>query len=310
MKQQETNILILGSSGFIGSNVAKEARSQNWKVTGVSKTESADRNSLDFKTSMIDIRDRTAVQSFLKDRAFDYVVNCSGYIDHTHYMHGGRAIIEQHLSGLFNVVEFLDRSRLKSFIQIGSADEYGSLPAPQNETMREAPIAPYSFAKTAMTHFLQMLHKTEGFPGVILRVFLAYGPGQGKQRFLPQIIKGCLDGSSFPVSEGKQKRDFCHVSDIAKGILAATQNSNAIGETINLASGIPITIREIIEKIRELIGSGTPEYGKLPYRAGESMNVVADITLAKKLLAWQPKIDLETGLKQTIQYISTNHTYV
>lgn len=62
--------------------------------------------------------------------------------------------------------------------------------------------------KVAATHFLQMLYRTENFPATILRLFLTYGPGQDGRRFLPQVITGCLEGRSFPASEGKQLRDF------------------------------------------------------------------------------------------------------
>ena len=122
-------------------------------------------------------------------------------------------MIDAHFRGLQNILEVLPRSRLKRFVQIGSSDEYGDAAAPQHEKLREAPISPYSLAKVACTHFLQMLHRTENFPGVTLRLFLTYGPGQDSKRFLPQIIRGCLDDRAFPASEGEQIRDFCNVHD-------------------------------------------------------------------------------------------------
>ena len=70
------------------------------------------------------------------------------------------------------------------FVQIGSSDEYGNIKAPQHEESREHPISPYSIGKLASTQFLQMLHRTEGFPAVILRPFLIYGPGQDNKRFI------------------------------------------------------------------------------------------------------------------------------
>ena len=81
-------------------------------------------------------------------------------------------------------------------------------PPPQCEELREQPISPYSLAKVASTHFLQMLQRTEGFPAVVLRLFLTYGPHQDNRRFLPQIIQACLRDDEFAVSDGHQLRDF------------------------------------------------------------------------------------------------------
>ena len=125
----------------------------------------------------------------------------------------------------------------------GSSDEYGNINSPQNETMREEPISPYSFSKLACTKLLRMLYVSEKLPVVILRLFLVYGEGQGFNRFLPQIIKGCLKNEAFPTSEGNQIRDFCYVSDIVDGIIATMKSEQVNGHILNLASGEPIKIK-------------------------------------------------------------------
>ena len=102
-------------------------------------------------------------------------------------------------------------------MNIGSSDEYGSNRAPQNEMQRESPISPYSFGKTASSHFLEMLNRIDNFPSCSLRLFLVYGPGQNDHRFIPQIIEGCLSDNIFNTSKGEQIRDFCFVEDIVEG---------------------------------------------------------------------------------------------
>ena len=192
-------------------------------------------------------------------------------------------------------------------VDIGSSDEYGNAPAPQHENLREKPISPYSLAKVASSHFLQMLYRTENFPAVTLRLFLTYGPGQDTGRFLPQIIRGCLSDITFPTSAGEQFRDFCYVDDTVCAILQALDSSEGEGEVFNVASGIPISIREIIEKVRNITGSGKPIYGKVPYRPGENMELYASISKAKNILQWEPKVSLKDGLTKTINYFSKNH---
>ena len=185
----------------------------------------------------------------------------------TNYSEGGREHIEEHFTAIqkFNFRFVLDK--IYRFIQIGSSDEYGDAPAPQNEDLREAPISPYSLGKVAATHFLQMLNRTESFPVVILRLFLTYGPGQDQYRFLPQIIRGCLNDVKFPTSSGEQLRDFCFIEDIIKAIFLALEKEKAIGEVMNIASGEPISIYDMINNVKKLIGKGEPSFGEIPYRS-------------------------------------------
>ena len=145
-----------------------------------------------------------------------------------------------------------------------------------------------------------MLHKTEAFPVVILRLFLAYGPNQNEQRFLPQIIKGCLNEKRFPTSSGEQLRDFCYVEDVVRAIYLVFENDFVNGEILNIASGKPVSIRKIIQTVRDIIGKGEPCFGDVPYRPSENMSLYADIKKAQRLLGWNPSYSLESGLKKLL----------
>ena len=238
---------------------------------------------------------------------FDYVVNLCGYIDHQLFQDGGSHLIDTHFTALQNLLEVLPRRKIIRFVHIGSSDEYGNAHAPQLENLREKPISPYSFAKVASTHFLQMLHRTENFPAVTLRLFLTYGPGQDAGRFLPQIIRGCLDDATFPTSAGEQLRDFCYVDDTVRAILQSLAIPGDEGEIFNVASGKPISIRTMIEKVCALTGSGKPQYGEVSYRPGENMVLYANISKEKKILQWEPKISLEEGLQKSIDWFAKDH---
>jgi len=229
-------------------------------------------------------------------------VNLGGYINHQLFQDGGRALIKTHFNSLQDLVEFIPRQRLKRFVQIGSSDEYGNASAPQHEDQREQAISPYSLAKTASTHFLQMLYRTEKFPAVTLRLFLTYGPGQDSSRFLPQIIRGCLDDAIFPTSPGEQLRDFCYVDDTVRAILKALTQPKIEGNVFNVASGKAVSIRTVIEKVCELTGYGNPQYGLVSYRNGENMTLYANISKAKRILKWESSTSLDTGLKKTINW--------
>lgn len=294
-------LLIVGC-GFIGSHVAKEAVERNFEVTVISlKEKSADQKINNVEYIVTDICNIKELSAVLEDKLFDYVVNLSGYISHVNFNQGGNKVFNVHFEAAKNIVASINHNNLKTFIQIGSSDEYGDNAAPQNEYQREQPISPYSLAKVCATHFFQVLNRTENFPVVILRPFLVYGEGQDEKRFIPQIIQGCLENKTFPVSEGSQLRDFCYISDIVDAIFISLNCKKAFGEVINVASGMPVNISYVVKKIRKIIGLGYPKFGEVPYRDGENMALYADISKANNILNWEPKISLNEGLRITIE---------
>ena len=300
------NLLVIGGTGFIGHHLIRMAKLKGWQTTSVSlNSPSEERVVSGVRYLYFDMTDENLAKKFLVED-FNYVVNLGGYINHKLFWEGGRDLIETHFTTLQNLLEFLPRQSLQRFVQIGSSDEYGNAPAPQHEEIREQAISPYSLAKVAGTHLLQMLYCTENFPAVILRLFLTYGPGQDEGRFIPQIIRGCLDNSQFPTSAGEQLRDFCYVEDTAQAILLALTSKNVLGEVINVSSGEPVSIQTMINKVCEFTGSGKPQYGKVPYRNGENMALFANAEKAEKFLNWKPSTKLDQGLQETIDWYKNN----
>lgn len=298
-------LLVVGGGGFIGRHLVEEAIKKSYEVSVLSLGVLPESSAFSMVNHIrADVSNPKELHGCLGGRKFDYVVNLSGYVDHSSFTNGGRCVFETHFNGVLNLLLGLDNSGVRRFIQIGSSDEYGDVQAPQTEDLREAPISPYSLGKVASTHMLQMLNKTEGFPVVILRPFIVFGPGQGGDRFVPQVIRGCLSGVEFPVSLGNQVRDFCYVGDVVNGILKAMIADDVNGHVINIASGKPVTVRKVIDNIRMIIGGGSPAFGEIPFRPGENMELYADISKAKELLDWEPVVSLNEGLERTIKYYS------
>ena len=297
------NLLIIGGTGFIGQALTREAIELGYTVSVISlhqpKSSNVVKGAQYFEC---DISSLEATKSAIGEMDVQYVVNLGGYVDHSSILNGGSKVIDDHFNGVKNLVLALNWDALKGFVQIGSSDEYGNLPGPQNEDMREQPISPYSLGKLASTQFLQMLHRVEGFPATILRLFLVYGPKQSENRFLPQVIGGCLRDETFATSEGKQLRDFCHISDVIRGVFLALLSDAGHGEVFNLASGVPVSIRTVLMMIQKYIGKGKPDFGAYPYREGENMALFADVQKAKSILNWEAEISIEDGLVETISF--------
>ncbi len=302
-KHDYDQLLVVGGSGFIGQHVVRKCLDFGFLVTVLSKNNYPDLYRLDKVTYFsVDISNKEDLQSVLRKKTFDYVVNLGGYIDHSNYSNGGSIVLDTHFNGVRNLVDCLDKTRIKKFVQIGSSDEYGGAIAPQSENQKEMPISLYSCSKVLSTVFLQTLYKTENFPVVIFRLFLVYGPGQNTERFIPKIIKGCLNNDKFPVSYGEQLRDFCYIDDVVNGIIKSFSCADLNGEVVNLASGNPVSIHSVIEMVRNNIGLGYPLYGGVPYRKGENMKLFADISKANRILGWKPLVSLKDGIQKTINY--------
>jgi len=239
----------------------------------------------------------------LKNLSFEYIVNLSGYIDHSPLDQKGLETYYQHIYSLLNIVKVIPKKKLEKFIQIGSSAEYG-LKYSNQETTRENPLTFYSAGKTAATHLSEMLFQSEKIPITVLRFFQVYGPRQKNDRLIPYVIKNCLKNKSFKLTKCKQIRDFCYIDDIVDAIILTLKSKKTSGNVYNVGSGKGVKLNKLIKKIQRMIGRGKPKIGGIPYQKIENMRLVGNINKFKKHLKWRPKVGLEHGLKLTIKSFS------
>tara|TARA_B100000787_G_C16199329_1_gene303770 strand:+ start:17476 stop:18396 length:921 start_codon:yes stop_codon:yes gene_type:complete len=301
----QAKLLVIGGTGFIGSAIVEYAIGLGWLVDSLGLSlPSAEKKKSGVSYLVADITTCSTLK-IIDSRSYDYIVNTGGYIDHSHFCNGGDKLVEAHFNGVVNLVKSIDRANLKRFINIGSSDEYGDNPAPQSESDREKPISPYSAGKAAATQFLQMLFRTEKFPAVTLRLFLCYGPGQDRMRFLPHLISRCITNDDIEISPGEQLRDYCFIEDVVEAVFLTMFCDDANGRVFNIASGEPISIKQVVKKVVAIVGTGVPKFGAMPYRYGESMELYADVALAKNILSWNAKTTLAEGLSKTITHYAS-----
>jgi nucleoside-diphosphate-sugar epimerase len=294
-------ILVVGGTGFLGFHIIKEAKKRKLSVHSISlHSPKPHRHHKDVKYIHLDISNFQSLKKKLNDNSFDYVINAGGYGEHPDFGYKGDKLIKSHLYGLINLLNILIKKKIKKFIQIGSSSEYGKVTSPIHEIKKCLPNTPYSIAKISCTNILLNLYLNIKFPVTIFRLFQVYGPAQDNNRLLPYLIKNCLRNKKFKTTSGNQLNDFCHVNDVVNAIFKSLNQKKTNGQIINLGSGQPTKILNLILLVKNLIGKGQPIIGSLKHKKGMNMRSFPSIKKAKVLLKWKPKIELENGVKNTI----------
>ena len=300
-------ILIVGGTGFIGYHLAKKSLKKGWQVTSISSNRP---KKIRYLPKVEYIRCNITNKKLLRRsirKAFDYVVNLGGYVDHSNK----RKTFKSHYGGCKNLSEIFLKKTPLSFVQIGSSLEYGISSSPQKENIKcnlNTIKSIYGKAKLLSSRHMIELFKKKNFPSTVLRLYLVYGPRQDANRFLPITILGCIKNKQFPCSKGDQLRDFVYVDDAVEAIIKSLTNKNSRGQIINIGSGKPRRIKSVIEKVKKISKGGYPQYGTFKLRKFEISKLYPNVEKARNKINWRSKILFEKGLKSTIQYYNKQIT--
>ena len=299
--------LVAGGNGFIGRAVVQSLICEGLEVFSVGKENPPTKNRLpDVHYISCDISDWESVSNRLSDISVNYVINAAGSIDHSgHRSDRAIQVLNAHFQGCLNLARVFQFSSLKRFVQIGSSDEYTPFEGPISESFREQPSKPYSLAKAMSSILIQSLARDYGFPGIIVRPFLVFGPGQKLDRLVPQVTTRLLEGKPLDIKSPSAVRDFCYITDFIESIKLILARDISPGEIINIASGNPTTVGYIVDQICKKITGRSFDFTCDP--SSVSNTLYADITKAKQVLGWQPKTELLSALDETICYYK-NHT--
>lgn len=292
-------VLIIGGNGFIGRNLCLYLLKKNLNVIATYRKKRSIIKGIKFLK--LDLEKSKEIKKRLSNLKFEYVINCSGYINHESFLSNGKEVFYNHFINLLNLVNFLKKRKIIKFINLGSSDEYGQQNSPQKESVRENPRSVYSLAKICSAFFLQMLNESIKFPSLTLRLFLVYGPGQSNNRLIPYIIKNTITNQSFKIHGGNQVKDFCHIDDVCRAIFISLNNKKSNGKIINIGSGKKIKIKTLVDKILKKTKKGYPKYIKKRYRKSENIKQWANINEAKKILNWKPQIKIEDGINKLLK---------
>lgn len=299
-------VLITGGSGFIGKHLQNKLSDYGAIISII------DKNPVYIKSTNViqsDISKDVNLKSAIRDISPEVVFHLAAYIDRTSEFNIIRKMIEVNLVGTLNLFESLkDSSSCKSIIIAGTSEEYGNNQVPFKENYREDPVSPYSFSKVSISYLSKTLFNVYKFPIVVLRPTLAYGPGQEETMFIPALIKTLLRNERFLITPGEQTRDFIYIDDLVEAYIKAGISEGYFGEIFNIGSGKAYKIKAVANRIASFLNKESLlEVGAKDYRKAEIMSYYADISKAKSCLNWMPQIDIEEGLKRTIESYSNEN---
>lgn len=201
------------------------------------------------------------------------------------------------------LVRYRDRGWAgQALIHVGSALEYGAAAGDLDETTAPAPSTLYGRSKLAGTTGVAEIAATTGLPALTARLFTVYGPGERRGRLLPSLLAAAAaaDGP-LALTEGRQRRDFTYVGDVAEGLLRLGASETAPGEIVNLATGRLMEVREFV-RIAARILAIAPErlrFGALPSRPAEMTHDPVSLERLLRLTGWRPGTPVEGGIELT-----------
>lgn len=211
-----------------------------------------------------------------------------------------RAVFVLNAEAAIGLVVASQAAGVERIVLVGSAEEYGKQPMPVSETAALNPLSAYGESKARMSCSALDLFAKMKAPVTIVRPFSVYGPGASTAMFVGEAVDCVVRGVPFSMTDGGQKRDFIHVSDVADGIVAAATAPGVEGEVFNLGSGESRSMRSVAETLWTISGTAAAlRIGAKARGATDLEETRANIDKANRLLGWSPRIGFEEGLLST-----------
>jgi len=319
--------LITGGAGFIGSNICRQLVSQGCFVRVVDNLLTGKKSNLAGIIDRIefieaDMGDAEVAQSAMQDIE---VVLHQGALPSVPRSVDDPAATHKHcVDATFTLLLAARDAGVKRFVYASSSSAYGDTPTPPKagliqsraspwpkvETMPPSPLSPYAVGKLVGEYYCSVFYKVFDLQTISLRYFNVFGPHQDPTSqyaaAIPAFVTAILKGKPPTVfGDGEQSRDFTYIDNVVEANLLAARSRQTKGEVLNIACGKAITINAIIDMINELLGKKVKPIYTDP-RPGDVKHSLADITLAKKLLAYKPTIPFRQGLQKAIDWYREN----
>jgi len=308
-------ILITGGAGFIGSNVAKKLIDLGHKIVIVDNLNDyydpeLKKNRIKiflkdykFKFFQIDITDYKAIENIFRQEKFNKVLHLAAQAGVRHSLDHPFIYEKTNTLGTLNILELCRHYKVDHLIFASSSSVYGNnkkLPFSEEDRV-DTPISLYASTKKSSEEMTFVYHHLFGLNCTGFRFFTVYGPWGRPDMALFKFTKNIIEDKPINVNNnGKMARDFTYIDDIVAGIIAAVDNIFPY-EIINLARGESISLMEYINEIEKNLGKIAKKNMK-PIPPGDVPATSADISKAKKLLNYNPRVSVDEGIKEFIKW--------
>ncbi len=300
-------VLITGGAGFLGAALANYLAERGVHVRVIDDLSAGDPTALDERVLFTrgDVRDIPKLWTLLRD--VDVVYHLAARVSVPESILYPVEYNAVNTGGTVSLMTAMRDAGVGRVVMASSATIYGEqAEQPIRETAPPNPPNPYAVSKLAAEHYVRAIGGLYNIETVILRIFNAYGPGQAvppsHAPVIPKFVKQVLSGGSVVIwGDGEQTRDFIYVDDVVRVLAAAGEASVADGTIINVGCGRETSINELARLIGKVTGKEIrPLYNEA--KSGGIRRSVADITRARRLLGWEPQIDLEEGLRRLVAH--------
>lgn len=252
-----------------------------------------------------DICDRDSVLGVTRNA--EIVFHLAALIAIPYSYHAPLSYIRTNVEGTLNVLQAAREKNVNLVVHTSTSEVYGTARyVPIDEAHPLQGQSPYAASKIGADKMAEAFHLSFGLPLVTVRPFNTFGPRQSARAVIPTIITQCLKSETVRLGNLHPTRDLNYVANIVDGFILAASTPESVGKTINLGSGEEISIADLVQLIAGLIAYPTNIYSeeeRVRPQASEVERLLADNNLARRLLAWVPKVALREGLEKTIAWI-------
>ena len=310
-------IVVTGAAGFIGSQVSQQLLDQGCKVIGIDNLNdyydvrikewrlALLNNHPNFVFYQADIENLDAIRIIFKLHHPEAVINLAARAGVRYSMENPHVYMSTNAQGTLNLLELCRELGIKKFVLASTSSLYAGQEMPFKENLAvNTPISPYAASKKAAEAMAYTYHYLYGIDVTVTRYFTVYGPAGRPDMSIFRFIKWIMEGTPLEIfGDGSQSRDFTYVDDIARGTVAALK---PVGyEVINLGNNHPDKLSKAIELVEEYTGKKAEKVYK-DFHKADIFATWADISKAKHLLNWEPKVGLEEGLKRSVEWAREN----
>ncbi|MDX2074006.1 MAG: UDP-glucuronic acid decarboxylase family protein [Alphaproteobacteria bacterium] len=303
-------ILVTGAAGFIGSHLCRALLGRGHKVTGLDNFLSGNRANIEALAGPnFHFIEHDVVALYNISEIYDEIYNLACPASPPHYQQDPIRTMMTSVIGGFNLLELAHRLNAR-ILQASTSEIYGDPtvhPQPESYSGNVNCIGPracYDEGKRAAETLCFDFHRTLGVSIKVARIFNTYGPQMREDdgRVVSNFITQALAGKDITLyGDGQQTRSFCYIDDMVAGLIALMESDAGITGPVNLGNPDEFTMEELAEKILELTGSSSA-LSCQPLPADDPKQRQPDITLARQVLGWEPKVSLDKGLAKTIAY--------